>query len=135
MYIQVWKKYLPIIKILMKRSATNEQTLDMNRTDFSKSVTTRKTNYGFNIEFKKGRLSNTSNTSALAKQLTEVLLEDDTARNLLRQSDFELSMNNKFQLSIKNSNPQAPPKQEDGITNGTTENDSVDSPKTNDDKE
>jgi len=102
----------------MKRSASNEQTLDMNRTDFARNTTTRKTNYGFNIEFKKGRVSNTSTIPALAKQLTEVLMEDDVTRTLLRQGDYEVSMNNKFQLNIKNAASASPPTDEpsaDGV--------------------
>ena len=34
MFLQTWKKYLPVIILLMKRSEKGEQVLDMNYTDF-----------------------------------------------------------------------------------------------------
>lgn len=102
MYVQVWKKYLPIIRILMKRSPANAQTLDMNSTDFARTVTNRKTNYGFSVNFREGRLEKSSGLPAIAAQLVEVLMEDDVIRTLLRQGNYQFSMNNKFQLSIKN---------------------------------
>ena len=42
MYTQIWSKYLPIIKILLKRSANGNQTLELNRIDFERAGTGRK---------------------------------------------------------------------------------------------
>ncbi len=38
MYDSTWLKYLPIIRILMKRSADSVQNLDLNRFDFPNVV-------------------------------------------------------------------------------------------------
>jgi len=38
MFTPTWNKYLPIIKILLKRSVNAEQTLDMNSTDFQRAA-------------------------------------------------------------------------------------------------
>ena len=37
MYNHIWKKYLPIIKILMKKSSGEDQVLDLNRVDFERA--------------------------------------------------------------------------------------------------
>ncbi|HRI22924.1 MAG TPA: hypothetical protein PLA68_18325 [Panacibacter sp.] len=101
MYMQVWGKYLPIIKILMKRAATGDQKLDMNRIDFERVGSGRKAGYKFNIEFVKGRVDNMISSVPMASQLANVLLQDETTKQLLMKNDFHISMNTKFQLGIK----------------------------------
>jgi hypothetical protein len=102
MYNHVWKKYLPIIRILMKKSISEDQVLDLNRIDFERAGTGRKAGYKFKIEFTDGKVGNVISGSTLAMHLAQVLLEDDGARQILTENNFELSLNTKFQLSIKN---------------------------------
>jgi len=101
MYIQVWNKYLPIIKILIKRAVTGDQTLDMNRSDFERAGCARKSGYKFTIEFKKGRVDNVIVGFPLASNLASVLLQDETIKNLFLKNDYQVSLNTKFQLTIK----------------------------------
>lgn len=102
MYTQVWTKYLPIIRILLKRSATAEQTLDMNRIDFERAGSGRKAGYKFTIEFRKGRVSNLISSSPLASNLAAVLLQDAVVKDLFQKVDYDISLNTRFQLHIKN---------------------------------
>jgi len=102
MYTQVWTKYLPIIRILLKRSATGEQTLDMNRIDFERAGSGRKAGYKFTIEFRKGRVSNLISSSPLASNLAAVLLQDAVVKDLIQKIDYDISLNTRFQLHIKN---------------------------------
>ncbi|MEO6637108.1 MAG: hypothetical protein ABIN25_02455 [Ginsengibacter sp.] len=105
MYNHIWKKYLPIIKILMKKSATEDQVLDLNRVDFERAGTGRKAGYKFTIEFTDGKVGNVISGSTLAMHLASVVLEDDGARQILQENNYEVSLNTKFQLSIKNVTP------------------------------
>ena len=50
LYVHVWNKYLPIIRILMKKSAAGAQTLDLNRIDFEKAGSGRIAGYKFTID-------------------------------------------------------------------------------------
>jgi len=102
MYNHIWKKYLPIIRILMKKSATEDQTLDLNRVDFERAGTGRKAGYKFNIEFTDGKVGNVISGSALAMNLASVILEDDSAKQIINENNYEISLNTKFQLSVKN---------------------------------
>jgi hypothetical protein len=102
MYTQVWTKYLPIIRILMKRSATGEQALDMNRIDFERAGSGRKAGYKFTIEFRRGRVGNLISSSPLASNLATVLLSDAVLKDLFQKNDYDISLNTKFQLHIKN---------------------------------
>ncbi|MEO6071298.1 MAG: hypothetical protein ABIN57_03045 [Chitinophagaceae bacterium] len=101
MYTQIWNKYLPIIRILLKRSATSDQVLEMNITDFERVGVSRKTGAKFNIQFSNGRVSNIISGSPLAKDLASILLQDAMVKELFMKNDYHLSLSTKFQLSIK----------------------------------
>ena len=105
MFFQAWNKYLPIIKILMKRSNTGDQTLDMNKTDFERAAGGRKAKFTFNVTLHKGRIQNVTSPSPVAKDLATLLQEDEMTRLLVRQIDYQFAMNSSFQLSIKNLTP------------------------------
>jgi hypothetical protein len=104
MYTHVWNKYLPVIRILLKKSVSAEQKMGLNRTDFEKGNRTRKPSCSFNVELVKGRFS-TISQSATAKELVAVLLEDEIAKALLRQNNYKISLNSDLQLSIANITP------------------------------
>jgi hypothetical protein len=102
MYNHIWKKYLPIIKILMKKSNTEDQVLALNRVDFERAGTGRKAGYKFMIQFTDGKVGNVISGSPLAMHLAQVVLEDDGAKQILTDNNYEVSLNTKFQLTIKN---------------------------------
>ena len=112
MYTYTWKKYLPVIKILLKKSATEEQKMNLNRIDFERGSRNRKISVHFSIELVKGRLSS-STLSVPAKNLVTVLLEDDTTRQIVRQNQYEIILGSDFQLSIKNTTPPPEPTEEE----------------------
>ena len=110
MFSQVWKKYLPVIVILMKRSANGEQSLSMNPSDFQRAAGGRKIKYSFaNLHLTNGRINNTVKHQPLAREFAVTLQEDEMIRKILPQKHFEFSMNNSFQLVIKNNTPPADP--------------------------
>jgi len=106
MYTHIWLKYLPIIKILMKKAAATDQTLALNRIDFEKAGSGRKAGYKFTIEFNNGRVANVISTSPLAVDLAAVMIQDNAVKTLFATASYEVSLNTKFQLSIKNTNPK-----------------------------
>lgn len=101
MYTQVWKKYLPIIRILMKKANDKSQTLDMNRIDFERAGSGRKAGYKFNIKINNGRVTNVISGSPLALDLAEVILQDEAAKQIISRNDYTLSFNPRFQLIIE----------------------------------
>jgi hypothetical protein len=106
MYTHIWLKYLPIIKILMKKAAAADQTLALNRIDFERAGSGRKAGYKFTIEFNNGRVGNVISTSPLALDLAAVMIQDNAVKTLFATANYEVSLNTKFQLSIKNTNPK-----------------------------
>ena len=106
MFIQTWNKYLPVIRILLKRSVIEGQTLDMNQSDFQRASGGKKVKLTFSFELGKGRLNGMDNPPPLARDLVTVLQQDDIANKFIRRSVLQFSMNSDFQLMIKNTTPQ-----------------------------
>lgn len=106
MYNHIWKKYLPFINIYLKKSASGDQVLSLNRVDFERAGTGRKAGYKFTIEFTEGRVSNVISNSPLALDLAAVMLENDITKQILRKSKYTISLNTKFQLITKNCDPE-----------------------------
>jgi len=102
MYNHIWKKYLPIIRILMKKSISEEQVLALNKIDFERAGTGRKAGYKFKIDFIEGKVGNVISGSALAMHLAETILEDESAKQIIGENNFEIALNTKFQLIITN---------------------------------
>jgi len=111
MFIQLWNKYLPVIRILLKKSASGEQMLTMNKTDFERAAGGKKLKHTFKIFIRYNKLENAPKQSQLVKQLATVLSEDEVTKQLMKQQEYNLILNSNFQLTIKNCNP--PPAKED----------------------
>ena len=106
MFTQTWKKYLPIIIFLMKRSIKGDQVLDMNFTDFERASGGRKIKLSFpSLTMNNGRLDFDQKYPDLANDLVLVLQENDQAASMMRHKKFEFAMNGNFQLTIKNTTP------------------------------
>ncbi len=105
MYLQTWNKYLPVIRILLKRSIAGPQQMSLNRIDFETGGSrTRKLTCSFNIQLERGRLV-TLSQSVTVKNLLEVLQQDDAVAQLMRQNMYEINLTNAFQLTITNITP------------------------------
>ena len=108
MFIHTWNKYLPVIKILLKRSVNAQQTLDMNKSDFERAAGGKKVKFSFSIELLKGRLRASDNPTQLVKDFVAAMAQDQTTNQFIRQSDLHFDMSNNFKLAIKNTTPVEP---------------------------
>lgn len=104
MYTITWKKYLPVIRLLLKKSVQGEQKMTLNRTDFERTSRLRKPVCAFDIEVINGRL-NRLNPAAQVKSLMEVLTQDVATLPLLRKKHYAITLSSDFQLSIRNNTP------------------------------
>ncbi|HJS52978.1 MAG TPA: hypothetical protein VJ765_00500 [Chitinophagaceae bacterium] len=103
MFLQTWRKYLPVIILLMKRSDKGQQILDMNYTDFQRASGGKKIKLTFsNVMLTNGRSDVETKYPALANDLILVLKENEHSGLLMKSKSFEFSMNSDFQLTIRN---------------------------------
>lgn len=101
MLTNLWSKYLPVIKILLKRSKGGEQVLAINQSDFEKAGLARKTGNKFSLFFKNGKVDNVVITSPVAAELAAGLLHDEGVKAIFAEHDYRISMNTKYQLRIE----------------------------------
>ena len=117
MFTQTWKKYLPVIKLFLKRSIKEEQSLSLNSSDFQKAAGGKKIKYNFSVTLVRGRIERADNTAPIARQLAEVLFQDEQSYAFLQKQVIEFNMKSGFQLGIKNVTPApAPEVEEEEIT-------------------
>ncbi len=121
MFSQAWLIYLPIIKILMKRSPNGKQKLDMNQTDFQRAAGGRKAKFSFSITLLKGRIQNINNQPPVARDLVAILQQDEITNLLIRSQAYEFSMNSSFQLMIVNTTSPADPDTEASAMENSSE--------------
>ena len=101
MYTNIWSKYLPIIRIVMKRSLVAEQVLALNAPDFERAGMKRKSGYKFSFGLKNGRLKNVIIDLPLASSLAAVLLEDKVINELVQTNEFYVSLSAKYELTVR----------------------------------
>jgi hypothetical protein len=102
MFAQTWNKYIPVIRILIKKSAAAEQVLQMNSIDFLRAAGGKKIKLSFDIQVTNGRLLVTGKQSPLAKEFALLLQEDEQTRKLIREQQLEFCLKSNFQLFIRN---------------------------------
>jgi hypothetical protein len=103
MFTDTWKKYLPVIAILLKRSAKGEQMLSLDESDFKRAAGGRKIKFSFNsLKLSNGRTEINAGLSPMAKGFAQSMTNSDMIKLLTRNQEFEFEMNSDFQLIIKN---------------------------------
>jgi hypothetical protein len=101
MYRNVWSRYLPVIRIVMKRALVSEQTLALNAPDFERAGVKRKAGYKFSFNLKAGKLQNVIVEFPLASSLAAVLMEDEAVCEFTRINEISFALTTKYQLIIK----------------------------------
>ncbi|RYY60789.1 MAG: hypothetical protein EOO05_08685 [Chitinophagaceae bacterium] len=101
MYTYTWRKYLPLIRLLLKKSATATQTVALNQTDFLKFSKSRKPALTFTIDIREGKYS-VLKLPSIAAELLEILMEDPASRTFIRAGQYNLTLAKNYQLVITN---------------------------------
>lgn len=108
MFSQTWKKYLPVITILLKRSTSETQYLSMNNTDFDRAAGGRKIKFSFTqLQLNNGKINTQVKLSPLARELGDILVENEVTRKIIANQQLEFSLNNDCQLCIVNHSNEA----------------------------
>jgi len=100
MYTKVWQKYLPFVRIILKRSLKEEQTFDMNRIDFERAAGGKKAGFRYTLKLVNAELHNIV-PSQIAKDMMSVFMQDPVIKSTLQKGTFEIGLNTKCQLNMK----------------------------------
>jgi hypothetical protein len=102
-YLATWKKYLPVIRLHLKRSLTGEQSFKLNITDFESAGDRGKSGYTFNVAIENGKVTNNISGSAVARDLFEMLKTDETTKAFFQEKNVKISVGKSFLFTIKTS--------------------------------
>lgn len=101
MYTRVWNKFLPAVRIILKRSVAADQVMQLDKLDFSKAGGGKKAGFSFVVTFRNGKVQGRP-ASAIATDMITVLQADDKTMDILRGNEFEFEFTPKCELSIRN---------------------------------
>ena len=104
-FFHTWVKYIPIIRILLKRSLKEEQKLEMNSIDFIRAAGGRKVKFDFSISLLNGRFENLELPTPLGRSLLEALQDDKVSSQFVKTNHLQFSMNKNFELVIRSITP------------------------------
>ena len=109
MYANVFARYVPVIKILMKKCRQGEtQQLNLNISDFEKAGLARKSGVKFDLKLLKGKPEKVVVSAPAAAGFLEALMADETTAQMLKAEDFQFALSNKYSLTISCSSKTAP---------------------------
>lgn len=100
-YLQTWKKYIPVIRLYLKKSLTEDQQFKLNITDFESAGDRGKSGYTFNLQMENGKVTNNISGSAVARDLFELLKADEIIKAFLQEKSVKISVGKSFMLTIK----------------------------------
>ena len=106
-YLTTWKRYIPVIRLHLKKSLVEEQQFKLNITDFESAGDRGKSGYTFNIALENGKVTNNISGSAVARDLFEAMKADEAIVALLQHKSVKISVGKSFMLSIKTSHISA----------------------------
>ncbi|MGZ3873184.1 MAG: hypothetical protein ACXVJD_09720 [Mucilaginibacter sp.] len=106
-YLTTWKRYIPVIRLHLKRSLNEEQQFKLNITDFESAGDRGKSGYTFNIALENGKVTNNISGSAVARDLYEALKADEAIKAMLQNKSIKISVGKSFMLTIKTSHVSA----------------------------
>ncbi len=100
-YLQTWKKYLPVIRLHLKRSLNEDQSFKLNITDFESAGDRGKSGYTFSITIENGKAPVNISSTPVARDLFEALKSDDAIKAILQDKSVKISVGKTFIFSIK----------------------------------
>ena len=115
-YLTTWRRYIPVIRLHLKRSLAGEQSFKLNIQDFESAGDRGKSGYTFSISLENGKPTNNISGSAVASDLYEALKTDEATKAMLQDKSVKISVGKSFLFSIKTVSIPAIPGIEDVAT-------------------
>jgi hypothetical protein len=106
-YLTTWGKYIPVIRLHLKRSLNEDQHFKLNITDFESAGDRGKSGYTFSLAMENGKVTNNISGSAVARDLYEALKNDETIKSFIQDKSVKISVGKTFILTIKTTHVSA----------------------------
>ena len=100
-FLALWTKYLPVIRILLKKSINNEQMVSVGKMELRAADNRKNANYSFNLEIVKGKMQNKIASAPIGKDLFTILSGDSTVTDFMRHKNITMSIGSTALLKIE----------------------------------
>jgi hypothetical protein len=102
----IWSRYLPAIRILVKKAVISDQVIDIDRSDLELVAGIKKSGYRFSIDFIKDKPNLLFSNDDLSKAFIAVVSSDEVIRKYFLDNNYTFSFNTRYQLLIQNNTMQ-----------------------------
>jgi hypothetical protein len=99
--IALWTKYLPAIRILLKKAVTEEQQITLNKIDLQAVDNRKNANFSFNLEISNGKVETAIGMPPLGKDLFKVLSDDRLVKAFMLDKKIMINMTRSTVLSFR----------------------------------
>ena len=96
-----WTKYLPAIRILLKKSVNEQQQIALGKLELQSVDNRKNVNFSFNLEIINGKMENIISVSPMGKDLFSVLRDDLTVRNFMSDKNILIQLSRASLVTFK----------------------------------
>lgn len=100
MYTQLWKKYLPVIRLLLKKTTDGDQKLQLYKHEFEATGARNKLGYIFSLEMVNGKAVNKSNKTAVSHDLCLLISENEAIATWMKEQHIKISVNRACEMTF-----------------------------------
>jgi hypothetical protein len=100
-FLALWTKYLPAIRILLKKAVNEEQQITLSKMELQSVDNRKNVNFSFNLAISKGKVENSVGVPAMGKDLFNVLTNDQLVRNFMLDKNIMIQMTRASLITFK----------------------------------
>lgn len=101
-FAALWVKYLPAIRILLKKSMTSEdQQITLGKLELQSVDSRKNVNFSFSLEIVRGKMQNRVDVADIGRDLFDVLSNDPVARHFMSDKTILMQMARSGLLTFK----------------------------------
>jgi len=99
--VALWTKYLPAIRILLKKAVNEEQQFTLSKIELQSVDNRKNVNFSFNLEISNGKVENSLGVSQMGKDLFSVLNGDLLVRRFMLDKKIMIQMTRSSLLTFR----------------------------------
>jgi len=100
-FLALWTKYLPAIRILLKKAVTEEQKITLSKMELQSVDNRKNVNFSFDLVISNGKVENSIIVPPMGKDLFSVLNDDVLVRNFMHDKKIQINMTRASLLTFR----------------------------------
>jgi hypothetical protein len=100
-YLHHWMKYAAVIRVLLKKTETESQKLQLYKHEFENKGHRQNANFSFSVDVVNGKVVNFVNATPIARDLWRILDDNPATKEWLKDRSVKISMGKSLELKIE----------------------------------